>query len=56
MAAQIASHPSNSGGVVRKPELINKIESCNTKLNDALLLPGEDGVITAGEDRLGIYV
>ena len=56
MAAQIASTASGSNnysGGVRKPELVTKVESCKTPLNDAILIPGEDGIITAGEDRLG---
>ena len=57
MTAQItsttisSSHPVNG---VRKPELISKIESCKTLLNDAILIPGEEGIITAAEDRFSL--
>uniref|UniRef100_A0A5F8HJG1 WD repeat and FYVE domain containing 1 n=1 Tax=Monodelphis domestica TaxID=13616 RepID=A0A5F8HJG1_MONDO len=46
MAAEIHSRPQSS-----RPALLNKIEGHQDAVTAALLIPKEDGVITASEDR-----
>lgn len=46
MAAEIHSRPQSS-----RPALLSKIEGHQDAVSAALLIPKEDGVITAGEDR-----
>lgn len=48
MAAEIHSRPQSS-----RPVLLSKIEGHQDAVTAALLIPKEDGVITASEDRLG---
>lgn len=49
MAAEIK--PGVKFATTRKPELVGKVEGFTDDLNDAALIPGEDGVITAGDDK-----
>nr|XP_054771468.1 WD repeat and FYVE domain-containing protein 2-like [Lytechinus pictus] len=35
----------------RKPVLMNKLEGCSGKVNSAVIIPKEDGVISVSEDR-----
>lgn len=35
----------------KKPILVSKLEGCNDDINAAILIPGEDGVISASDDR-----
>lgn len=46
MAAEIHSRPQS-----RRPVLLSKVEGHQDAVSAALLIPKEDGVITAGEDR-----
>ncbi|KAG2462566.1 SYFB ligase, partial [Polypterus senegalus] len=46
MAAEIHSRPQSA-----RPVLLNKVEGHQDTVNVAILIPKEDGVITAGEDR-----
>jgi len=49
MAAEI--RPGVKFATTKKPVLVGKVEGFTEDLNEALLLPGEDGVITAGDDK-----
>jgi WD40 repeat protein len=49
MAAEI--RPGVKFATNRKPVLVGKVEGFTEDLNDAQLIPGEDGVITAGDDK-----
>ena len=52
MAAEIkAGCSGGSGGNVRKPQLINKIEGCSDFIAMAIIIPREDGVISVSDDR-----
>lgn len=52
MAAEIKAVPGSSTlGLARKPLLINKIDGFSDDVNMAVLIPGEDGVISVSEDR-----
>jgi len=62
MAAEIKSQgggvgSSASGGMegakagVPKPELVHKLEGCTDEVNGAVLIPGEQGVISISSDR-----
>jgi len=46
MAAAFPEGP----GKVRRPELLNKID-VEVNINDAILLAGDDGVLTALDDK-----
>jgi hypothetical protein len=35
----------------KKPELLSKLEGCNDDINAAIIIPGEDGVISGSDDR-----
>jgi len=49
MAAEI--RPGVKFATTRKPVLVGKVEGFTEDLNDALLIPSEDGGITAGDDK-----
>jgi len=54
MAAEIQTEQVGVGGTaggVRKPQLVNKLEGCNSAINMAVIIPREDGVISVGDDR-----
>lgn len=51
MAAEIHSRPQSS-----RPVLLSKVEGHQDAVSAALLIPKEDGVITASEDRSGAGV
>ena len=36
---------------VAKPELVHKLEGCNDEVHGAVIIPGEDGVISISADR-----
>ena len=36
---------------VPRPELVHKLEGCTDQVNGAVILPGEDGVISISDDR-----
>ena len=54
MAAEI--RPGVKFATNRKPVLVGKVEGFTEDLNDAQLIPGEDGVITAGDDKFVIFM
>ena len=51
------SGPSGSGSTaarpasLRKPILMNKIDGYDDEVNQAIIIPGEDGVIAVSDDR-----
>ena len=49
MAAEIK--PKNKQGGVRKPVLVGKIEGCTDAVNQAVLVPKKDVVITVSDDK-----
>ena len=51
MAAEIKPVERQPPGVVRKPELLSKIEGFTAEVNFAAFIPREDGVITVSDDR-----
>lgn len=54
MAAEIKPATSNSGdkfNSTKKPVLLSKLEGCNDDINQAILIPGQDGVISVSDDR-----
>ncbi|XP_049802981.1 WD repeat and FYVE domain-containing protein 2 [Schistocerca nitens] len=53
MAAEIKPVSSNSArfSVTKKPTLLHKLEGCNDDVNAAIIIPGEDGVISVCDDR-----
>ncbi|XP_044726512.1 WD repeat and FYVE domain-containing protein 2 [Chrysoperla carnea] len=54
MAAEIkpASRPANNRfSTTKKPALLSKLEGCNDDINAAVLIPGEDGVISVSDDK-----
>ncbi|XP_059172712.1 WD repeat and FYVE domain-containing protein 2-like isoform X2 [Physella acuta] len=50
MAAEINQDERKQGNV-RKPILWNKIEGCPDTINEAILIPKEDGVISVSDDK-----
>jgi hypothetical protein len=48
--AQIKPAAGNVGSA-RKPVLINKLEGCPDEINQAVIIPREDGVISVCDDR-----
>ena len=46
MAAEISSYKSSA-----KPELVHKLEGCTDEVNAALIIPGQNGVISISSDR-----
>ncbi|XP_022207736.2 WD repeat and FYVE domain-containing protein 2 [Nilaparvata lugens] len=54
MAAEIKPAVSNSGerfNSTKKPVLLSKLEGCNDDINQAIIIPGIDGVISVSDDR-----
>lgn len=54
MAAEIKPAPRSGNdrfSTTKKPELLSKLEGCNDDVNDAVLIPGEDGVISVSDDK-----
>lgn len=58
MAAEIKPVPSiatssstTTRGNQKKPILMHKIEGYDENINQAIILPGEDGVIAVSDDR-----
>lgn len=54
MAAEIKPAPRSANdrfSTTKKPELLNKLEGCNDDVNAALLIPGEEGVISVCDDK-----
>lgn len=53
MAAEIKPIVGPDGQVssTKKPQLINKLEGHQEPVNVAVIIPGEDGVISISDDR-----
>lgn len=54
MAAEIkpaSANPGDKFNSTKKPVLLSKLEGCNDDINQAILLPGLDGVISVSDDR-----
>lgn len=53
MAAEIkpATHSNEKFCTTKKPALLAKLEGCNDEVNAAVLIPGEDGVISVSDDK-----
>lgn len=53
MAAEIKPivGPDGQVGNTKKPQLINKLEGHQEPVNIAVIIPGEDGVISISDDR-----
>lgn len=54
MAAEIKHTSGNSGdkfSSTKKPCLLSKLEGCKDDVNQAILIPGQDGVISVCDDR-----
>ena len=48
MAAEIKN---NKVGATRKPVLVNKVEGCTDTINQAILVPKKDVVISVSDDK-----
>lgn len=53
MAAEIKPAPRTNDrfSTTKKPELLSKLEGSSDDVNQALLIPGEDGVISVSDDK-----
>lgn len=53
MAAEIKPAPRTNDrfSTTKKPELLSKLEGSTDDVNQALLIPGEDGVISVSDDK-----
>lgn len=54
MAAEIKPAPRNANdrfSTTNKPELLSKLEGSADDVNAAVLIPGEDGVISVSDDK-----
>lgn len=54
MAAQIntgAKAPNDRFSTTKKPSLLSKLEGCTDDVNAAVVIPGEDGVISVCDDK-----
>lgn len=53
MAAEIkpATQTNDRFCTTKKPALLVKLEGCNEEVNAAVLIPGEDGVISVSDDK-----
>ncbi|KAF2895392.1 hypothetical protein ILUMI_10787 [Ignelater luminosus] len=53
MAAEIkpATQSNDRFCTTKKPALLAKLEGCNDEVNAAVLIPGEDGVISVSDDK-----
>lgn len=56
MAAEIKPAPRTPNdrfSTTKKPALLNKLEGCTDDVNAAVVIPGEDGVISVCDDKYG---
>jgi hypothetical protein len=54
MAAEIKPAPRSSNdrfSSAKKPELLSKLDTLSDDINAAILIPGEDGVISVCDDK-----
>lgn len=53
MAAEIkpATQSNDRFCTTKKPALLAKLEGCNDEVNAAVLIPGEEGVISVSDDK-----
>lgn len=53
MAAEIkpATQPNDRFCTTKKPALLAKLEGSHDEINAAVLIPGEDGVISVSDDK-----
>lgn len=55
MAAAIKAPASDSSddrfNSTKKPVLVSKLEGCVDDINQAIIIPGQDGVISVSNDR-----
>ncbi|KAI5743004.1 hypothetical protein M8J77_013530 [Diaphorina citri] len=51
MSAEIKASPQNSGKGNKKPVLLSKIEGYSDDINQAVIIPGKDGVISVSDDK-----
>lgn len=54
MAAEIKPAPRSANdrfSTTKKPELLSKLEGYSDDVNAAVLIPGEDGVISVSDDK-----
>lgn len=54
MAAEIKPATKSTNDkfcTTKKPALLAKLEGCNDDINGAVLIPGEDGVISVCDDK-----
>lgn len=53
MAAEIKPAPvaGDRFNSTKKPVLLSKLEGCNDDINQAIFIPGQDGVISVSDDR-----
>lgn len=53
MAAEIkpAAGANEKFNSAKKPVLLSKLEGCSDDINAAIIIPGEDGVISVSDDR-----
>lgn len=53
MAAEIkpATQSNDKFCTTKKPSLLAKLEGCNDEINAAVIIPGEDGVISVCDDK-----
>lgn len=53
MAAEIkpATQSNDRFCTTKKPVLLNKLDGCNDEINAAVLIPGENGVISVSDDK-----
>lgn len=53
MAAEIKPAPQTNDKfcTTKKPVLLSKLDGCNDEVNAAVLIPGENGVISVSDDK-----
>lgn len=53
MAAEIkpATQSNDKFCTTKKPSLLAKLEGCSDEINAAVLIPGENGVISVSDDK-----
>lgn len=59
MAAEIKPAPRTPNdrfSTTKKPALLNKLEGCTDDVNAAVVIPGEDGVISVCDDKLDLFL
>lgn len=56
MAAEIkpGQRSNNDRFSTKKPELLSKLEGTSDDINAALLIPGENGVISVSDDKYAL--